>query len=83
MLISPTSVKQLLIDITDDEFNKGDCGEDKIRILLASSIFKNLTGAGFQTSGAKKGNQAIKKSGKGTGCCKYLTPGTKKAIKFL
>ena len=43
-----------MIDLADDEFGKGDCGENKTITLSALSTSKNPTEAGYLISGTKK-----------------------------
>ena len=40
--------------MANNEFGRGDCGENEARILSAFFASKNLTGAGYLTSRAKK-----------------------------
>ena len=48
------SVTESSINLADNEFDKGDCGEDEAKILLIISTSQNLTGAGYLTFGAQK-----------------------------
>ena len=45
---------QLLIDLPNNEFDGGNCGQNKARILSAFSVSKHLLRAGYLTSGIKK-----------------------------
>ena len=51
---SPVLVIQSSKNLAENEFGKSDCGKDKTRILLASFASKDLTGAEYLISGAKK-----------------------------
>ena len=51
---SPTLIKQLFINIADDEFGEGDYSEDEARILLVFFASKDTTRAGYLTFGVKK-----------------------------
>ena len=71
------------MDMPNNEFGKSNCGKDEARILIASSVSKKLTRAGYLSSGAKKDDQAIKRGGKSARGSEYLTPDAKKAFNFL
>ena len=50
--------------MADDEFGGGNYGEDKVRILSASSVSKKLTRVRYLISNAKKCDQVAKKAAK-------------------
>ena len=66
-----------------NKFGGVDHDEDKIIILLASSISKKLTRVVNLTSVTKKSNQIAKNDGKDVWGYKYLIPGIKKVFKPL
>ena len=49
---------QLSMQVANDKFGRSDFGEDKTKIVLASSISKKSTVAGYLTSSIKKCDQA-------------------------
>ena len=74
---------QPLTNIGDDGFGESDCVKDEVRILSIFSISKKSNKANYLTSGIKKGDQAVKRYGKGNKDSKYLTPDTKKVFNLL
>ena len=51
---SPISVTELLIDVANNEFGRGNYSENEARILLASFASQNLIKVSYLTFGAKK-----------------------------
>ena len=69
--------------MANDEFGKGNCDKDKIRILPAFSISKKSIEKGYLTFGTKTGNKATKKDDNNARSSEYLFLDAKKVLNLL